>query len=137
MKKSCMRSPFNRATETIYPIDFYMGEIFFEDAVKLIAKDVMAYDEQFDSVKEHINELVNKIEFALDFTLLEYGAVREYHLFFIPAFMTDEPTGDSELIVVVKAKNNGTTLVFSESWVVPRENEQKTWQFIKGGYLYA
>lgn len=109
---------FKQAVETKYPLDWSAGEMTFDKIVRNIYQNCK---QETDPMKK-VYDLLEKLKFALDFTMEEYGTLRRFSLWYIPAFITDNPWGDSELVIAVKAENNGTTLVFSDSRIVPSSN---------------
>lgn len=104
---------FKYAIELNTIIDEYKGECSFEHLIKVEPKTY-----------SNLNSIVSKINNSVRYVLEEYGDVREYHLFYLPAFMGD--TYDPSLINIVKADNNGTTIVFCDNKeIVPSDYIEK------------
>lgn len=104
---------FKYAIELNTIIDEYKGECSFEHLIKVESKTY-----------SNLNSIVSKINNSVRYVLEKYGDVREYHLFYLPAFMGD--MYDSSLINIVKADNNGTTIVFCDNKeIVPSDYIEK------------
>ena len=104
---------FKYAIELNTIIDEYKGECSFEHLIKVEPK---TYSD--------LNSIVSKINNSVRYVLEKYGDVREWHLFYLPAFMGD--TDDSSLINIVKVDNNGTTIVFCDNKeIVPSDYIEK------------
>ena len=100
---------FKYAIELNTIIDEYKGECSFEHLIKIEPK-----------TRSNLNSIVSKINNSVHYVSEKYGDVREYHLFYLPAFMGD--TDNSSLINIVKADNNGTTIVFCDKTeIVPSD----------------
>ena len=73
------------------------------------------YRDQQEEACMQVEKIIHSIGEASE----KYGEVREFHLFYIPAFKSG---CDSYLINIVKIDNNGTTLVFcDDDKIIPKE----------------
>lgn len=104
---------FKYAIELNTIIDEYKGECSFDHLIKVEPKRY-----------SNLSFIFSKINNSVHYVLEKYGDVRECHLFYLPAFMGD--TYDSSLINIVKADNNGTTIVFCDNKeIVPSDCIEK------------
>ena len=91
----------------------YKGECSFDHLIKVEPKSY-----------SNLSSIFSKINNSVHYVLKKYGDVRECHLFYLPAFMGD--TYNSSLINIVKADNNGTTIVFCDNKeIVPSDCIEK------------
>ena len=104
---------FKYAIELNTIIDEYKGECSFDHLIKVEPKSC-----------SNLSSIFSKINNSVHYVLEKYGDVRECHLFYLPAFMGD--TYNSSLINIVKAENNGTTIVFCDNKeIVPSDCIEK------------
>ena len=104
---------FKYAIELNTIIDEYKGECSFDHLIKVEPKSY-----------SNLSSIFSKINNSVHYVLEKYGDVRECHLFYLPAFMGD--TYNSSLISIVKADNNGTTIVFCDNKeIVPSDCIEK------------
>ena len=104
---------FKYAIELNTIIDEYKGECSFDHLIKVEPKSY-----------SNLSSIFSKINNSVHYVLEKYGDVRECHLFYLPAFMGD--TYNSSLISIIKADNNGTTIVFCDNKeIVPSDCIEK------------
>ena len=104
---------FKYAIELNTIIDEYKGECSFDHLIKVEPKSY-----------SNLSSIFSKINNSVHYVLEKYVDVRECHLFYLPAFMGD--TYNSSLISIVKADNNGTTIVFCDNKeIVPSDCIEK------------
>lgn len=104
---------FKYAIELNTIIDEYKDECSFDHLIKVEPKSY-----------SNLSSIFSKINNSVHYVLKKYGDVRECHLFYLPAFMGD--TYNSSLINIVKADNNGTTIVFCDNKeIVPSDCIEK------------
>jgi len=104
---------FKYAIELNTIIDEYKGECSFDHLIKVEPKSY-----------SNLSSIFSKINNSVHYVLEKYGYVRECHLFYLPAFMGD--TYNSSFINIVKADNNGTTIVFCDNKeIVPSDCIEK------------
>ena len=104
---------FKYAIELNTIIDEYKGECSFDHLIKVEPKSY-----------SNLSSIFSKINNSVHYVLKKYGDVRECHLFYLPAFKGD--TYNSSLINIVKADNNGTTIVFCDNKeIVPSDCIEK------------
>ena len=106
---------FKYAIELNTPIDFFDGGYDVYDLNHKLIEDYEKANGTIDGIvhSDEYRSSLGKIGASIYFVEKNYGKVRDNYSFYIPAFMQN--TCDSSIINIVKADNNGTTIVFCDN----------------------